>query len=60
MQEMQWNFKLTPKPEEEPLLSDQKEELDKVSTAFFETALSVFISVILGLIWWGLRKFVCS
>ena len=46
----------------EPLLSipeDPKEDLDKASTAFFETALSVFISVILGLIWWGLREF-CS
>ena len=59
MQEMQWNFNLTPKPEEEPLLSDPKEDLDKASTAFFETALSIFISVILGLIWWGLREF-CS
>ena len=46
----------------EPLLSipeDPKEDLDKANTAFFETALSVFISVILGLIWWGLREF-CS
>ena len=46
----------------EPLLSipeDPKEDLDKASTAFFETALSVFISVILGLLWWGLREF-CS
>ena len=56
---MQWNFNLNSKPEEEPLLLVKKEESDKVSTAFFETALSVFISVILGLIWWGLREF-CS
>ena len=59
MQEMHLSFKLPPKPEEEPFLPDKKEESDKVSTAFFETALSVFISVILGLIWWGLREF-CS
>ena len=59
MQEMHLSFKLPPKPEEEPFLPDQNEKSDKVSTAFFETALSVFISVILGLIWWGLREF-CS
>ena len=53
------DFNIHPRGEKQPLLSGPKEDLDKVSTAFFETALSIFISVILGLAWWGLREF-CS
>ena len=53
------NMKKYASEEAKPLLSSPREDLDKVSTAFFETALSIFISVILGLLWWGLREF-CS